>query len=81
MLENKEVKEIVVKYEDGTETVVQRGVCFGVYEKGESVYVRCAGRAGSDRDEIAVLAIVSKITKELGIDAELYEKAENVSEE
>lgn len=80
MLKNEEVKEIIVKYEDGTETTVKRGVCFEVYEKGENVFVSCAGKSGSKRDKIAVLTIVSKIAKELGINEEFEGKAEEVTE-
>lgn len=78
MHEAKDVKEIKVTYEDGSEKVVKRGVCFSVYEKGDSVHVSCDGVAGTEMDEIAVLAIVSRIAKEMGIDETLYDKAEVV---
>lgn len=75
-MENKAVKEIKISYADGTEKIVTRGVCFSVYDKDDSVYVSVDGRAGSDEDEIAVLAIISRIARELGIDEELANKAE-----
>ena len=76
MEENKNVKEIKITYEDGSEKVVTRGVCFSVYEKGDSVHVSCDGVAGTKMDEIAVLAIVSRIAREMGIDESLINKAE-----
>ncbi len=78
MHEVKDVKEIKITYEDGSEKIVTRGVCFSVYEEGDSVYVSCDGLAGNENDEIAVLAIVSKLARELGIDETLYDKAEVV---
>ena len=41
----------------------------------------CDGVAGSDEDEIAVLAIIAGIAKELGIDEELINKVEMINEE
>lgn len=78
MHEPKDVKEIKITYEDGSEKIVRRGVCFSVYEKGDSVYVSCDGCAGTEQDEVAVLAIVARIAKEMGIDETLYDKAETV---
>ncbi len=73
-----DVKEIKILYEDGTEKIIHRGVCFSVYEKNDSVYVSCDGVAGSEEDTIAVLAIVSGIAKEMGVDEELCSKAREV---
>ena len=78
MIEHKEIKEIKITYKDGTEKQVHRGVCFSVYDKDDSVHVSCDGVAGSSEDEIAVLAIVARIARELGIDEELAGKAERV---
>ena len=41
-----EIREIKITYKDGTEKTVTRGVCFSVYEEGETVKVSCDGRAG-----------------------------------
>ena len=78
--EYKDVKKILVTYEDGSEEVIERGVVFSVHEKGETVNVQVHGRAGSEEDEIAVLAIVARIAKEMGIDEDLVNKAEPVEE-
>lgn len=78
MFEAKNVKEIKVTYEDGSEKLIKRGVCFSVYEKNETIFVNCDGIAGKEGDCVAVLAIVSRIAKELGIDEELMDKAEVV---
>lgn len=48
---------------------------------GDTVRVSCDGVAGSDEDEIAVLAIIAGIAKELGIDEELINKVEMINEE
>ena len=81
MHEPKDVKEIKITYEDGSEKIVRRGVCFSVYEKGDSVYVSCDGVAGTEQDEVAVLAIVSRIAREIGIDESLSDKAEMAEQE
>lgn len=81
MHEPKDVKEIKVTYKDGSEKIVTRGVCFSVYEEGDSVHVSCDGIARTKMDEIAVLAIVARIAKEMGIDETLYDKAEAVEQE
>ena len=41
-----EIQDIKITYKDGTEKVVTRGVCFSVYEEGETVKVSCDGIAG-----------------------------------
>lgn len=76
--ENKGVKKITVTYEDGTEKVIDRGVCFSVHEDGENVFIRCDGVAGSEYDEITVLAIVSRIAKEMGVGEELVNEVKAV---
>lgn len=75
---DKNVKSIKVEYEDGTEKIITSGMAFEVYEKGESVYVRPES-IGSYEDEIAVLAIVSRLAKDVGIDEKLISGAEEVS--
>lgn len=42
------------------------------------MFVACDGASGSNEDAIAVLAIVSRIARELGIDEELAGKAERL---
>ena len=78
--EYKAVKKITVTYEDGSEEVIERGVVFSVVEKGETINVRVHGRAGAEKDEIAVLAIVARIAKEMGLD-DLANQAEEVADE
>ncbi|MBQ7976481.1 MAG: hypothetical protein IJ300_12420 [Clostridia bacterium] len=74
MFENeKEVKKITVTYTDGSEKIIDRGVCFSVYEEGGMMKVSCAGR-GSEEDCIAVLAIISQAAKECGITDDLVNK-------
>ncbi|MBQ2614781.1 MAG: hypothetical protein IJB80_05590 [Clostridia bacterium] len=80
-MEPKEVKQITVTYQDGSEKVITRGICFSVYDDEEdTVKVSCDGVAGSVEDTAAVLAIVAGIAKEMGIDEELINKAEKVEE-
>lgn len=81
MTEPKDIKQIKITYKDGSEKLVTRGVCFLVREENETVFVGCDGVAGTEADEIAVLAIVSRIAKELGIDEELANKAEEVKKD
>ena len=81
MKETKDIQEIKITYKDGSEKLVTRGVCFSVREEGDSVFVECDGLAGTEADEIAVLAIVSRIAKELGIDEELINKSEEVKKD
>jgi len=78
MKEPNEIQEIKITYKDGSEKLVTRGVCFSVREENETVFVECDGVSGTEADEIAVLAIVSRIAKELGIDEELVNKSEEV---
>ena len=78
MFENdNEVEKITVTYTDGSENVVERGVCFSVYEEGDTLKVSCAG-CGSEEDCVAVLAIISKIARECGVTDDLVDKAEEV---
>jgi hypothetical protein len=72
--------EIKVIYEDGTEKTVKRGVCFSVYDEGDTVKVSYDGVAGSEEDEIAVLAIVAGIAKEMGINDDIISKVEKCDE-
>lgn len=81
MKEPNEIQEIKITYKDGSEKIVTRGVCFSVREENETVFVECDGLAGTEADEIAVLAIVSRIAKELGIDEELINKSEEVKKD
>lgn len=76
--ECKDVKEIKVFYEDGTEKTITRGVVFSVYDEGEDIKVSNDGIAGGDNDVLAVLAIVARVAKDMGIDEELFNKAEEV---
>ena len=73
-----DVKKITIQYTDGREKVINRGVCFSVHENDDHFFVSCDGVAGSEQDEIAVLAIVSRIAKEIGITEELFNRAEKV---
>ena len=70
------VKEIKITYEDGREKVITRGVCFSVYEDEKKLHVSCDGVSGRESDVVAVLAIISQIASELGIDEELVNKVE-----
>ena len=72
------LKEIKVVYEDGTEKAITRGMVFEVSEKGDVINVRFDS-FGVEMDDVAVLAIVSRLAKELGIDEELINKAKEVS--
>lgn len=78
MKEQKDIQEIKITYKDGSEKLVTRGVCFSVREENETVFVECDGVSGTEADVTAVLAIVSRIAKELGIDEELVNKSEEV---
>ena len=44
------------------------------------MFVSCDGVAGNNMDCAAVLAIIARIARELGIDEELYERVEDLSE-
>lgn len=75
-----DIKNIKITYTDGSEKEVTRGVCFSVYDEGENMFVSCDGVAGNNMDCTAVLAIIARIAREFGIDEELYERAEDLSE-
>ena len=75
-----EVKKITIEYADGSEKIVERGVCFSVHEKDGMIYVKSDGMAGSKYDEIAILAIIGRIAKEVGISEEIYEKVVDQNE-
>jgi len=47
-------------------------------KKNDSVYVNCDGVSGSQEDVYAVLAVMSSVAKELGIDDELCSKVREV---
>lgn len=79
-MDDKKVKEIKIVYEDGTETTVDRGMCFRLYNDGDSIFVH-AESVGSETDEIAVLTTASKIAREIGITEELISKAEEVGQD
>lgn len=78
--EYKDVKKITVTYEDDSEEVIERGVVFSVVEDGEILGIQCHGRAGSEEDVVTVLAIVSRIAKEMGIGEDLVNKVEQMEE-
>lgn len=78
--ERLEVEKIKITYVDGSEKEVTRGVCFSVYDEGENMFVSCDGVAGNNMDCTAVLAIIARIARKRGIDEELYERAEDLSE-
>ena len=75
-----DIKNIKITYADGSEKEVTRGVCFSVYDEGENMFVSCDGVAGNNMDCAAGRAIIARIARELGIDEELYERAEDLSE-
>ena len=70
------VKEIKITYKDGREKVITRGVCFSVYEDEKELHVSCDGVSGGEGDVVAVLAIISQIATEMGIDEDLVNKVE-----
>lgn len=74
MNEPQKVTKIMIEYGDGSVKTVERGVCFSVAENGEYVSVRCDGVAGDDEDELAVIAVIANIAKDMGISNDLCRK-------
>lgn len=77
-MQNSDIKEIKILYANGSEKVLDRGVCFSVSEKEGILTVGLEGTAGTTEDELAVLAIISKVARKLGIDEELENLAKEV---
>ena len=75
-----DTKKITVTYTDGSEKVIERGVCFSVHEVGGIIGLCCDGIAGSQEDCVAALAMVARIAKELGIPEDLVNKVEPVED-
>ncbi len=77
-MEDKKYAEIKVTYEDGSKKVIDRGMVFSVREEEDRVFVSCEAFPETQEDFVAVLAIVSRIAREAGIDEERMSKAEKM---